>query len=106
MMEIRVAVADVTGVHALVRRLARVDRSSVAFDGRRKEVRVRSKPALRTVVLVLNAVETSLAEDGVESAKVSLGDRSYTMVSPVARLLDAPAVLSSVEGASTVAGAS
>jgi hypothetical protein len=83
MVEIRVAVADATGVHALVRRLASVfDRSSVMFDGR-KEVRVRSAPESRTVVLVLDAVEAWLAEDGVESAKLSLGDRSYTMVSPV-----------------------
>lgn len=120
MVEIRVAVADATGVHALVRRLANVfDRSSVTFDGRRKEVRVRSEPESRTVVLVLDAVEAWLAEDGVESAKLSLGDRSYTMVSPVPdhgppvrvaqergmrrRLLAAPVISSSVEGASTVA---
>jgi hypothetical protein len=84
MVEIRVAVADATGVQALVRRLASVfDRSSVTFDGRRKEVRVRSEPESRTVVLVLDAVEAWLAEDGVESAKLSLGDRSYTMVRPV-----------------------
>jgi hypothetical protein len=37
MVEIRVAVADATGVHGLVRRLAGVfDRSSVSFDGRRR----------------------------------------------------------------------
>jgi hypothetical protein len=84
MTEIRVAVADATGVHALVRRLIGVfERSSVTFDGRRKEVRVRSEPESRTVILVLDAVEAWLAEDGVESAKLSLGDRSYTMVSPV-----------------------
>jgi len=84
MVEIRVAVAEATGVHTLVRRLAGVfDRSSVMFDGHRKEVRVRSEPESRTVVLVLDAVEAWLAEDGVESAKLSLGDRSYTMVSPV-----------------------
>ena len=121
MVEIRVAVVDATGVHTLVRRLANVfDRSSVTFDGRRKEVRVRSEPESRTVVLVLDAVEAWLAEDGVESAKLSLGDRSYTMVSPVPdhgppvmvaqervmrrRLLAAPVISSSVEGASTVAG--
>ncbi len=84
MVEIRVAVADATGVHALVRRLAGVfDRSSVTFDGRRKEVRVRSESESRTVVLVLDAVEAWLAEDGVESAKLSIGDRSYTMVGSV-----------------------
>ena len=84
MVEIRVAVADATGVQALVQRLAGVfDRSSVSFDGRRKEVRVRSEQESRTVVLVLGAVEAWLAEDGVGSAKLSLGDRSYTMVGPV-----------------------
>ena len=84
MVEIRVAVADATGVQALVQRLAGVfDRSSVSFDGRRKEVRVRSEPESRTVVLVLGAVEAWLAEDGVGSAKLSLGDRSYTMVGPI-----------------------
>ena len=84
MVEIRVAVADATGVHALARRLVGVfDRSSVTFDGRRREVRVRSEPESRTVVLVLDAVEAWLAEDGAESAKLSLGDRSYTMVGPV-----------------------
>ena len=68
MVEIRVAVADATGVHALVRRLASVfDRSSVTFDGRRKEVR----------------------ERGIRR-----------------RLLAAPAISSSVEGASAVAGPS
>jgi hypothetical protein len=84
MVEIRVAVADATGVHTLLRRLAGVfDRSSVSFDGRRKEVRVRSSES-RTVVLVLDAVEAWLAEDGAGSAKLSLGDRSYTMVGPFA----------------------
>ena len=85
MVEIRVAVADATSVHTLVRRLAGVfDRSSVSFDGRRKEVRVRSESESHTVVLVLNAVEAWLAEAGVGSAKLSIGDRSYTMVGPAA----------------------
>lgn len=83
MVEIRVAVTEPTGVHGLVRRLAGVfDRSSVSFDGPRKEVRVRSEWESRSVVLVLNAVEAWLAEDGVGSAKLSIGDRSYTMVGP------------------------
>jgi hypothetical protein len=39
MVEIRVAVADATGAHGLVRRLAGLfDRSSVSFDGTRNEV--------------------------------------------------------------------
>ena len=85
MVEIRVAVADATGVHGLVRRLAGVfDRSSVSFDGPHKEVRVWSEWESRSVVLVLDAVEAWLAENGAGSAKLSLGDRSYTMVGPVA----------------------
>ena len=85
MVEIRVAVADDTGVHGLVRRLAGVfDRSSVSFDGPRKEVRVRSEWESRNVVLVLEAVEAWLAEAGVGSAKLSVGGRSYTMVGPTA----------------------
>jgi hypothetical protein len=82
-MEIRVGVVDATGVHGLVRRLAGVfDRSSVSFDGPRKEVRVRSEWESRNVVLVLEAVEAWLAEGGVGSAKLSIGARSYTMVGP------------------------
>ena len=84
MVEIRVAVADATGVHGLARRLASVfDWSSVSFDEPGKEVRVRSEWESRTVVLVLNAVEAWLAEDGVGWAKLSIGDRSYAMVGPV-----------------------
>ena len=83
MVEIRVAVADATGVHGLVRRLAAVfDRSSVSFDGPQNELRVESEWESRGVVLVLNAVEAWLAEDGAGSAKLSIGDRSYTMIGP------------------------
>jgi hypothetical protein len=84
MVEIRVAVADATGVHGLLRRLAGAfGRSSVSFDRLRKEVRVRSEWESRAVLLVLDAVAAWLAEDGIGSAKLSLGDRSYTMVGPV-----------------------
>jgi hypothetical protein len=83
MVEIRVAVADAAGVHGLVRRLAGVfDRTSLSFDGPRSEVRVRSEWESRSVVLVLDAVEAWLAEDGIGSARLSIGERSYTMVSP------------------------
>jgi hypothetical protein len=81
MVEIRVAVPDPTGVHGLMSRLAALfERSSVSFDGERKEVRVRSEWESRSVVKVLGAVESWLAEDGPGSAKLSVGDRSYTMV--------------------------
>jgi hypothetical protein len=78
MVEISVALADATGVHGLMRRLAGIfDRSSVSFDGARREVRVRSEWESRSVLLVLDAVEAWLAEDGVASAKLSIGERSY-----------------------------
>jgi hypothetical protein len=83
MVEIRVAVPDATRVHGLMRRLAGLfDRSSVSFDGVQREVRVRSEWESRGVVQVLRAVESWLAEDGPDSAKLSIGDRSYTMVGP------------------------
>jgi hypothetical protein len=81
MVEIRVAVPDATRVHGLMRRLAGLfDRSSVSFDGAEREVRVRSEWESRSVVQVLGAVESWLAEDGPDSARLSVGDRSYTMI--------------------------
>jgi hypothetical protein len=83
MVEIRVAVPDATRVQGLMRCLAGLfDRSSVSFDGAQREVRVRSEWESRGVVQVLRAVESWLAEDGPDSAKLSVGDRSYTMVGP------------------------
>ena len=84
MVEIRVAVPDDTYGHGLMCRLAGLfDRSSVSFDGVQREVRVRSEWESRGVVRVLGAVESWLAEDGPDSAKLSIGDRSYTMVEAV-----------------------
>jgi hypothetical protein len=81
MVEIRVAVPDATRVQGLMRRLAALfERSSVSFDEVQREVRVRSEWELRGVVQVLRAVESWLAEDGPDSARLSIGDRSYTMV--------------------------
>jgi hypothetical protein len=83
MVEICVAVTDAAGVHGLMRRLIGVfDRSSVSFDGTHREVRVRSEWESRNVLLVLDAVEAWLGEDGVESARLSMGGRSYNMVAP------------------------
>jgi hypothetical protein len=82
MVEIRVAVADGRG-HGLMRSLAGVfDRSSLSLDQANKEVRVRSEWESRAVVHVLRAVEVWLAEDGVDSAELSIGDRSYTLFAP------------------------
>lgn len=85
MVEIRVAVTDAARVHGLMRRLGGLfDRSSVSFDVTRSEIQVRSEWESRSLVQVLGAVESWLAEDGPESAKLSVGDRSYTMVAPTA----------------------
>ena len=81
MVEIRVAVGSAVGVQGLVRRLTGMfDRSSVSFDGARQEIQVRSQSESRGIVGVFDAVEAWLAEDGFDSAKLHIGERSYTMV--------------------------
>jgi hypothetical protein len=83
MVEIRVAVQDATRVHGLLRRLGGLfDRSSVSFDAKRREVQVRSEWESRSLVYVLGAVESWLEEDGPSSARLSIGERSYTMFAP------------------------
>ena len=83
MVEICVSVEDVGRVSGLMRRLATLfDRSSVSFDRSRKEVRVKSEWESRGVVHVVEAVEAWLAEDGVEAATLSIGDRSYRFAGP------------------------
>jgi hypothetical protein len=65
-----------------MRRLAGLfGRPSVSFDGARGEVRVRSEWESRAVARVIATVESWLATDGVDSATLTIGDRSYTMVS-------------------------
>jgi len=83
MVEIRVAVDDASRVPGLMRRLAGLfGRSAISFDRSRKEVRVRSEWESRGVVHVVDAVEAWLTEDGVDSATLSIGNRSYTMGGP------------------------
>ena len=85
MVEICVAVADATRAHGLMRRLGGLFvRASVSFDTTSSEVQVRSEWESRSIVQVLGAVESWLAEDGPDSAMLSVGDRSYTMVGPTA----------------------
>ena len=82
-VEIRVKVEDATRVPPLVRRLANVfDRSSISFDRSRNEVRVESEWESRAVMGVVEVVQTWLSEDGAESATLSIGNRSYRLVSP------------------------
>jgi hypothetical protein len=83
MVEIRVAVTDTTRIHGLMRRLGRLfDASSVSYDRARREVRVRSEWESRSVVEVIDAVQSWLQADGFGSARLSVGGRSYTMVAP------------------------
>jgi hypothetical protein len=80
MVEIRVAVSDAARAHGLLARLAVLfGRSSVSFDGTHNEVRVHSEWESRSVVAVIDTVQSWLAADGVASATLSIGDRSYTM---------------------------
>jgi hypothetical protein len=81
MVEIRVAFDGAAGAPGLMRRLvALFDRPSVSFDSALNEVHVRSEWESRGVEQVLNAVESWLTEDGPDSARLSVGERSYTMV--------------------------
>jgi hypothetical protein len=83
MVEICVGVADPSHALGLMQGLARVfERSSVSFDRTSSEVRVCSEWESRAVIHVIDAVESWLATDGLESAKLSIGDRSYTLVGP------------------------
>lgn len=83
MVEIRVTVEDATRVPPLVRRLATLfDRSSISFDRSRNEVSVQSEWESRAVMGVVEVVQTWLSDDGAESATLSIGKRSYRLVSP------------------------
>jgi hypothetical protein len=83
MVEIRVKVEDTTRVPQLVRRLATLfDRSSISFDRSRNEVSVESEWESRAVMGVVEVVHAWLSEDGAETATLSIGNRSYRLVSP------------------------
>jgi hypothetical protein len=83
MVEIRVAITDASQALGLLRRLATLfGRSSVSLDATRNEVRVHSDWESRAVGAVIDAVQSWLAADGVESAEVSVGGRSYTLLGP------------------------
>jgi hypothetical protein len=83
MVEICVAVSDPTRAYGLLRGLAELfGRSSVSFDRGRSEVRVRSEWESRAVMEVIDVVDRWLAADGIASAKLSIGERSHTLVGP------------------------
>ena len=81
MVEIRGAVADAGAVHGLMHRLVGVfGRASVSFDGACNEVHVRSDWGSRAVDQVVGAVEAWLAEAGLRSATLAIGDEAHTVV--------------------------
>jgi len=81
MVEIRVAVGDPVNAHGLLQRLAGLfGGSAVSFDGSSNEIRVRSEWESRSVVEVIDVVQLWLAAEDIDSAELSVGDRSYTMV--------------------------
>jgi hypothetical protein len=83
MVEICVTVEDATRVPRLVRRLANIfERSSISFDRSRNEVRVESEWESRAVIGVVEVVQAWLYENGAESATLSIGNSSYTLVAP------------------------
>jgi hypothetical protein len=83
MVEICVSVRNAAEANGLVARLAALFGSSaVSFDRIRNELRVRSEWESRSVVAVIDAVQSWLMAAGVDSAELSLGDRSYTMSAP------------------------
>jgi hypothetical protein len=74
-------VTDAARAHGPLQCLTNLfDRSSVSFDGTRNEVRFGSEWESRSIVQVISTVESWLAADRIDSAKLSVGDRSYTMV--------------------------
>jgi hypothetical protein len=80
MVEIRVALSDATGVHGLMRSLAGLfERSSISFDGKRNEVRVRAEWESRSVDHVIDTLESWLAAIGGGWAKLWIGDSAYTI---------------------------
>jgi hypothetical protein len=83
MVEICVAVADPNSAYGLMRGLAELfGRSAVSFDRSHCEVRVRSEWESRAVMEVIDVVDRWLAVDGIASAKLSIGDRSHTLLGP------------------------
>jgi hypothetical protein len=83
MVEICVAVADPNSAQGLMRGLAELfGPSSLSFDRRRSEVRVRSEWESRAVREVIDVVDRWLATDSIASAKLSIGDRSHMLVGP------------------------
>lgn len=100
-VEIRVPVANARSVHGFMRRLGGLfDWSSVSFDGASNEIRVCSEWESRAVGHVIDTVQSWLVADGIDSATLWIGDRSYTMLRPSSSFEHTPLVQVDTGGSS------
>ena len=80
-MEISVALPDVADPHGLMQRLDGALDATVWLDPGSKEVRVRPEDGSPGVVMrVVAEVEAWLEQACVESARLTRGERSYTLI--------------------------
>jgi hypothetical protein len=81
MLQMRVQVHDASGAIGLMRGLVPLlGRSAVSFDRSNNVVRLESEWESRALVGVVEVVEAWLEGGGAESATMSLGHRSYTLI--------------------------
>lgn len=83
-MQIEVSLPDATAAERLAQRLTGAsDGMSVSLDAGRSNVRVVTDlESNRAVVVVIDAVDAWLTEDGAAAARLSVGERSYTLAGP------------------------
>ena len=80
-MEISVAVPNPTHAQVLAQRLAGALEATVSVEAGVEEIHVRSgMESHRALIRIVDIVEDWLEHGEVESAKPSLGGRSYTLV--------------------------
>jgi hypothetical protein len=80
-MEINVALPTANHAHGLVQRLAGALEATVSLEADRHEIHVRADTDSHGAILrIVNIVEDWLEQGGVDSARLSLGDRSYQLV--------------------------
>jgi len=81
---IRVALGESAAGELIQRLLRQVDGDGISYDREEQQVciDVRTNPD-RTVVHVLNAVESWLAEAALPSTRIEIDDRSYLLTPPM-----------------------
>jgi hypothetical protein len=80
-MEISVALPELSDAQGLVQQLTDALDATVLFDIGRKEIRVRPGNESHGAILrVVDVVGSWLEHGHAESARLSLGERSYTLV--------------------------